>query len=124
MRETADGLPQIGPTARTLGVRPEEACEQALRSAEPVGTLRSLAEQMITHGKREASVLEFFEAVRARLQAENRAADEDAVLDAMDFVTGWCGPHMRIQRMAGDPHRSEEDAAPVPSGAAPRRQSG
>jgi hypothetical protein len=34
-------------------------------------------------------------ALRARFRAEGNEAAENLVLDAMDFVTGWCSRHMK-----------------------------
>ena len=37
-----------------------------------------------------------FEEVRQQLRREDREADEDAVMDVLEFLTGWCSPHTRI----------------------------
>lgn len=39
---------------------------------------------------------EQLEALRARLRHEQREEDEDAVLEVLDFLTGWSSPHMTI----------------------------
>jgi hypothetical protein len=77
-------------------MRPEESIEQALRSADPVGELRSLAERLIAQGHNKAAILALFEQARQRLREGDREADEDAVMDVMDFLTGWCSPHMKL----------------------------
>ena len=70
--------------------------EQALRSPEPIHALRSLAESLFAHGKDRAAVLAVFEDARRQLREADRGADEDAVLDVMDFLVGWCSPHMSL----------------------------
>ena len=30
------------------------------------------------------------------MREANRETDEDVVLEVMDFLTGWCSPHMRL----------------------------
>lgn len=32
-----------------------------------------------------------------RVITRHEGLDEDVVLDLMDFVTGWCSPHMKIR---------------------------
>ncbi|HMC66059.1 MAG TPA: hypothetical protein VKI65_14065, partial [Gemmataceae bacterium] len=41
------------------------------------------------------SILDMLEDKRRRLREENRDREEEVVLDVMDFLTGWCSPHMR-----------------------------
>jgi hypothetical protein len=77
-------------------MRLEESIEQALHSQDPVGELRSLAQRLISQGQDQAAILALFEHVRQRLRHENREADEDAVMDVMDFLMGWCSPHMKL----------------------------
>ncbi len=77
-------------------MNPEELIEQALRSKEPVSELRSLAQRLLSQGQDQAAILALFERVRQRLRQESREADEDAVMDVMDFLTGWCSPHMKL----------------------------
>jgi hypothetical protein len=30
------------------------------------------------------------------LRQADREADEDAITDVMDFLVGWCSPHMKL----------------------------
>jgi hypothetical protein len=78
----------------------QDSLEQALRSPEPVNALRALALQLFAEGQTKAAIVASFEAARQRLRAEQREADEDTVMDAMDFPVGWCSPHMKL---SGDP---------------------
>jgi hypothetical protein len=74
----------------------DESLERALHADEPAKELRSLAVQLFSEGHEKAAVLELFEGARQRLRQANRETDEDAVMDAMDFLVGWCSPHMRL----------------------------
>jgi hypothetical protein len=74
----------------------DESLEQALRSSEPVSALRALALQLLSGGQRKEAVLALFESARQQLREANRAADEDAVMDVMDCLAGWCSPHMKL----------------------------
>jgi hypothetical protein len=78
----------------------QDSLEQALRSAEPLNELRALIQTLFAEGQTKAAILASFEAARQRLRVEQREADEDAVTDAMDFLVGWCAPHMKL---SGDP---------------------
>jgi hypothetical protein len=94
----------------------DEAIERALRSAEPVFGLRAFAGDLLAQGMSREEVLSALEAVRRRLREGGRDADEDAVMDVMDFVVGWCSPHMRL-----DPpeKRGGADSPPPTPGPAP-----
>lgn len=41
-------------------------------------------------------VLDQLEALRYELRETGTEGQEDAVLDVMDFVSGWCSPHVRL----------------------------
>jgi hypothetical protein len=81
----------------------DESIEQALRSPEPANKLRSLVEQRFAKGEDKATVLAAFENARQELRQAGREADEDAVMDVMDFLVGWCSPHMKL-----DPEKTAE----------------
>ena len=74
----------------------DQRLEQALRSNEPVSELRNLALQLFAEGRPREAVLELFELARQQLRTANRETDEDAVMDVMDFLVGWCSPHMKL----------------------------
>jgi predicted RNase H-like HicB family nuclease len=76
----------------------DECIERALRSSEPVNRLRSLAENLFAEGYSNAAILESFEKARQELRSADREADEDAVMDVMDILVGWCSPHMKQPR--------------------------
>lgn len=133
MREGRDGLPEVAASARALGVRPgidvpvtaagglvaramkiEEVIERALASRDPLQALRSLSQQLLAQGHSTAEVADFFEQARERFRAAGREADEDLLLDGMDFVTGWCSPHMRLDVKSGQSPPGEGSAASGP----------
>ena len=41
-------------------------------------------------------VLAELQALRDELRESGRSADEEVVLEVMDFVVGWCSPHVRL----------------------------
>jgi hypothetical protein len=77
--------------------------EEALRSPNPIVSLRALVLELSAEGQSKANILALFERFLAHLQ-ENpaREADADAVRDVMDFLVGWCSPHMKLLREHGD----------------------
>ncbi|MCI0739356.1 MAG: hypothetical protein L0Y72_09955 [Gemmataceae bacterium] len=71
--------------------------EEALHSSDRVGALRKLAQRLLDEGSEPAVLCAQFEQVRQELRKAAREDDEDAVMDVMDFLTGWCSPHMKLQ---------------------------
>ena len=72
------------------------AYTEALESTQPLVRLRELiATQMETHSRDE--VLAVLNELRQEFRDVGDARHEDAVLDVMDVVVGWCSPHMKIQ---------------------------
>jgi hypothetical protein len=82
--------------------------EKALDSPNPVEALRSLVLELSQEGSDKATILELFEQERQRLRATHREADEDAIMDVMDFLVGWCSPHMKL--LADEPETSKQAA--------------
>ncbi len=82
----------------------DASIEQALRSSEPYQQLRSLVEQLFVKGESRDSVLAVLESARQSLRDEGREEDEDVLLDVMDCVVGWCGPHAALS-----PERDSSD---------------
>ncbi len=70
--------------------------ELALHSPKPIVALRDLVERLLAMGQSRDIILTQFEQIRRALREANRATDEDAVTDAMDFLVGWCSPHMQL----------------------------
>ena len=70
---------------------------EALTSANPLMSLRAaVAAELHQHHADRDEVITLLDEARLELRAEGRAQDEDVVTDVMDFVGGWCSPHMRI----------------------------
>ena len=70
--------------------------ESALTSGNRARELRRLAQQLLDEGNEPDAVLNTFEQVRQSLRDAAREEDEDAVMEVMDYLTGWCSPHMRM----------------------------
>jgi hypothetical protein len=69
----------------------------ALTSADPLMELRELVRhELEAHPLGRPYVLEGLEELRSELRDEGLTEAEDTVLEVMDFVTGWCSPHMRV----------------------------
>jgi hypothetical protein len=50
----------------------------------------------MTEGQSRHAILQLFEGARQELRKADREADEDAVTDVMDFLVGWCSPHIKL----------------------------
>jgi hypothetical protein len=72
----------------------EERVETALRSKEPVPALRRLVEDLGREGSTRTEMSRLFEDYLERVRAhpESHKGDEDAILDVLDALTGWCHP--------------------------------
>jgi hypothetical protein len=70
--------------------------EEALAAPEPTQALREAVVQARTAGVERAAVEQQLRALREHLRRAGREADEDVVLEVMDFLAGWSSPHMRI----------------------------
>ncbi len=71
--------------------------EAALRSDDPLLCLRKVVQDMASEGADQNALVAELERFRAILQAEGRDTDEDVVLDVLDFVVGFCSPHLKIE---------------------------
>jgi hypothetical protein len=89
-------------------MKQETRFEKALRSANPIDSLRALVLELSTAGYRKPQIIERFEQHLTLLQTDPvREADADAVRDVLDFLVGWCSPHMKLLR-------EEDDVSPTP----------
>jgi len=70
--------------------------EVALSSPDPIGSLRAMAMDRLARGHDRSAIASSFEEARQQLRIADREADEDAVMDVMDLLVGWCSPHMEI----------------------------
>lgn len=75
-----------------------ELFEAALRADDPVDQLSTVVRRLLRDsGLDREALLGELEAFREVLRAEGRDADEDLVLEVMDFLVGWASPHMKIE---------------------------
>ena len=70
--------------------------DKALSSQAPIKALRSLVLELSAEGRDKKKILKIFEEQRKRLRLANRESAEDAVMDVMDFLVGWCSPHVKL----------------------------
>jgi hypothetical protein len=84
----------------------EDALNLALQSSEPLQEVRSFAEQLTRDGLSKAAVLEQFEQTRQSLRVQGKQREEDLLLEVIDFIEGWCSPHMKIGGKPANPVRS------------------
>ena len=72
----------------------EDRVQAALREAEPVPALRLLVEDLARAGNSKTAIYGLLEnaLVQLRRAPHFRDGDEDAVLDVMDALGGWCHP--------------------------------
>jgi len=64
----------------------------ALASEHRLEELRRAVEHELQAGVPREEIVARLEALRPGLSD----SDEDVVLDVLDFVTGWCSPHVRL----------------------------
>ena len=66
---------------------------EALQQSSPIEKLEPIVKDLLDKGYSKESILTEFESFRKTTTDEDY---EDVVLDVMDFLTGWCSPHKRI----------------------------
>ena len=77
----------------------EAQLESALQSDQPLVRLREAVQMVMAEDDlTSAEMLEVLERVRKIHRAKGDTRLEDVTLDAMDFVAGFCSPHMKIPR--------------------------
>jgi hypothetical protein len=69
---------------------------QALRAPQPTEALRAVVRCLLAQGYEREAVAAELESCRRVLQRDGREADEDVVLEVMDFLAGWCSPYMPL----------------------------
>ncbi len=74
----------------------DQRIEQALRSSEPVHELQNLVLHLFAEGQTREAILELFEGVFLGLAIGLSQILPGAVMDVMDFLVGWCSPHMKM----------------------------
>jgi hypothetical protein len=71
--------------------------QTALSSPEPLAQLRSLVRGLQAQGRDQPAILALFETARQQLREAGREQDEDVLMEAIDFLVGWCSPHMSLE---------------------------
>lgn len=70
--------------------------DKALTSEQPLVRLREVIRTWLEQGHDREAILDYLEQFRKTLQASDRDADEDVVLEVMDFLVGWSSPHAKL----------------------------
>ena len=70
--------------------------EEALKSPAPLDALREELRGLLDEGWSREALLRQLESDRELLRSEERSDDEDILLEAMDFLSGWASPHMKL----------------------------
>jgi hypothetical protein len=70
--------------------------EAALATDDPLMTLHGALVQLRTQGIEKVVLLAGLETLRQSFRDQLDEENEDLVMDAMDFLVGWCSSHMRI----------------------------
>jgi hypothetical protein len=70
--------------------------ESALRSEDAVTALREVCAGLLKDGWSREQLLEELEQYRRGLDGTEGSEDENALLDVMDFVTGWTSPRLAL----------------------------
>jgi hypothetical protein len=85
----------------------DERLQAALDKPEGARTLRAVVLELAAEGcpKREISVMLAKMLLDLRGRPNHREADEDAVLDVLDGLAGWCRSEARLlpEQIVGDP---------------------
>jgi hypothetical protein len=69
---------------------------EAVGAMDPTVSLTKAVRALLSQGQDRDAIYSELEGLRVALQAAGRESEEDAVLEVMDFLTGWCSPHARI----------------------------
>ena len=70
--------------------------EKCLAAPDPLQQLRALVTNLLAEAQTQPAILELFETARKQLRQAGRERDEDTIMEAMDFLAGWCSPHMDL----------------------------
>ena len=75
---------------------PEELLETAIRDNPTADRLLELARQLRDRGLSQNELTDLFERFRAQHESDEDESVYDAILDAMDFIAGWCRADQRL----------------------------
>ncbi len=68
----------------------------ALASPIPAEAVLDVARQLRDEGMAQPDLLALYDRFRERLSTDTDETCHDAVLDAMDFIAGWCSPSQAL----------------------------
>ncbi|WP_435017867.1 hypothetical protein TA3x_005488 [Tundrisphaera sp. TA3] len=71
---------------------PMNRVESALARTPPRDALREVAEELRDGGMPRSVLLALFDAARGCHSEDADEASHDAILEVMDFISGWCHP--------------------------------
>jgi hypothetical protein len=74
----------------------EEPFAQVLHTQQPRVRLRETVRSLLDQDRTREALLADLEHFRGVLREAGRDEDEDVVLEVMDFLVGWCSPHMKV----------------------------
>ena len=71
----------------------------AAQSSEPLDSLREIVLRLSASGRSKTEIYGLFEGAMLAVREEHDGADsseEDAIMDAMDLLAGFCSPHAAL----------------------------
>jgi len=74
----------------------DPSLDEALNSPIPLQRLRELMQRFLAQGMDRHALLDLLERNRKPLRDAGREADEDLLLEVMDFLAGWCNPTNKL----------------------------
>jgi hypothetical protein len=73
-----------------------EALKSSIQSRQDAVVLCDIARSLVDAGMTQESLLGSLEHLRSEFHNAGDSEAEDITLEVMDYVVGWCSPHMRI----------------------------
>jgi hypothetical protein len=74
----------------------KEQLRKALACEQPLQILTELVRNLLAQSWERDRILTECESLRKELRQEGKEDEEDIVLELMDFLTGYCSPHMKL----------------------------
>jgi len=71
--------------------------QEALDGPDSLNQLRLLVKKLQSQGLSSDSILQLFEQARRQLREQGREQEEEVIMEIMDFLVGWCSPHMKLK---------------------------
>jgi hypothetical protein len=83
-------------TIKEFAMPMDSRIQEALAGPDSLNQLRLLVKKLQSEGLSNDSILQSFEQARQHLREQGREQDENVVMELMDFLVGWCSPHMKL----------------------------